>query len=196
MRSVSLIFLLLSSIVARATTITVDFEEAGFPNFSTGSNVVSRGFEFTHHLDGVSPEYWPYDYGSDSAGGLFYCPGCVATMEHTEGKIFSLHALDLSNISAFVEDRSITFTGYFASGGSISTELTATTDETNWTNYTFSSDWQNLVSLEFGALYPPAIYTAIGFDNVVVTVVPIPAAVWLFGSALAGLGWFRRRQTA
>jgi len=25
-------------------------------------------------------------------------------------------------------------------------------------------------------------------------VVPIPAAVWLFGSALAGLGWTRRRQ--
>jgi hypothetical protein len=28
------------------------------------------------------------------------------------------------------------------------------------------------------------------------SVVPVPAAVWLFGSALAGLGWFRRRQTA
>jgi hypothetical protein len=27
------------------------------------------------------------------------------------------------------------------------------------------------------------------------TVVPIPAAVWLFGSALAGLGWIRRKQT-
>jgi hypothetical protein len=27
------------------------------------------------------------------------------------------------------------------------------------------------------------------------TVVPIPAAVWLFGSALAGLGWMRRKQT-
>ena len=26
--------------------------------------------------------------------------------------------------------------------------------------------------------------------------VPIPAAVWLFGSALAGLGWIRRKQTA
>lgn len=25
-------------------------------------------------------------------------------------------------------------------------------------------------------------------------VVPIPAALWLFGSALAGLGWFRRKQ--
>jgi hypothetical protein len=27
------------------------------------------------------------------------------------------------------------------------------------------------------------------------TAVPIPAAVWLFGSALAGLGWMRRRKT-
>jgi hypothetical protein len=25
--------------------------------------------------------------------------------------------------------------------------------------------------------------------------VPVPAAVWLFGSALAGLGWMRRRKT-
>jgi hypothetical protein len=29
-----------------------------------------------------------------------------------------------------------------------------------------------------------------------VSSVPIPAAVWLFGSALAGLGWLRRKQTA
>ena len=28
------------------------------------------------------------------------------------------------------------------------------------------------------------------------TVVPIPAAAWLFGSALAGLGWMRPKQTA
>jgi hypothetical protein len=29
-----------------------------------------------------------------------------------------------------------------------------------------------------------------------VSAVPIPAAVWLFGSALGGLGWMRRRKTA
>jgi hypothetical protein len=28
-----------------------------------------------------------------------------------------------------------------------------------------------------------------------VSAVPIPAAVWLFGSALAGLGWLRRKQS-
>jgi len=27
------------------------------------------------------------------------------------------------------------------------------------------------------------------------SVVPVPAAAWLFGSALAGLGWLRRKQT-
>ena len=36
----------------------------------------------------------------------------------------------------------------------------------------------------------------INIDNLESTAVPIPAAVWLFGSALAGLGWMRRKQVA
>ena len=32
-------------------------------------------------------------------------------------------------------------------------------------------------------------------DNFRVAAVPIPAAVWLFGSALAGLGWIRRKHS-
>ncbi|HJP04021.1 MAG: VPLPA-CTERM sorting domain-containing protein [Gammaproteobacteria bacterium] len=31
-------------------------------------------------------------------------------------------------------------------------------------------------------------------DNIALTAVPVPAAAWLFGSALAGLGWIRRRS--
>jgi hypothetical protein len=34
---------------------------------------------------------------------------------------------------------------------------------------------------------------SITVDNINATVVPVPAAVWLFGSALAGLGWLRRK---
>lgn len=34
------------------------------------------------------------------------------------------------------------------------------------------------------------------YSTIAMSSVPIPAAVWLFGSALAGLGWFRRKQTA
>ena len=29
-----------------------------------------------------------------------------------------------------------------------------------------------------------------------ISTVPVPAAVWLFGSALAGLGWMKRKHTA
>jgi hypothetical protein len=36
---------------------------------------------------------------------------------------------------------------------------------------------------------------AVGFDNLVANTVPIPAAVWLFGSGLGLLGWFKRRKT-
>jgi hypothetical protein len=32
-------------------------------------------------------------------------------------------------------------------------------------------------------------------DSITLNIVPIPAAVWLFGSALAGLGWMRRKPT-
>ena len=32
--------------------------------------------------------------------------------------------------------------------------------------------------------------------TVTASAVPVPAAVWLFGSALAGLGWVRRKQSA
>jgi hypothetical protein len=39
---------------------------------------------------------------------------------------------------------------------------------------------------EIGIVVAPA-------DTFAITAVPIPAAVWLFGSALAGLGWMRRK---
>jgi len=33
-----------------------------------------------------------------------------------------------------------------------------------------------------------------GISSGQISAVPVPAAVWLFGSALAGLGWLRRKQ--
>jgi hypothetical protein len=45
-----------------------------------------------------------------------------------------------------------------------------------------------LVSLVFSSFASAAPVTW------TVSAVPIPAAVWLFGSALAGLGWLRRKS--
>lgn len=46
---------------------------------------------------------------------------------------------------------------------------------------------------------PDSADRGVFFDDVRLTTtapVPVPAAVWLFGSALAGLGWLRRKQGA
>jgi hypothetical protein len=50
-------------------------------------------------------------------------------------------------------------------------------------------DWINAGGSAFGSEFDPL---ATGWT----VAVPVPAAVWLFGSALAGLGWMRRKQTA
>ena len=40
------------------------------------------------------------------------------------------------------------------------------------------------------------LVTSRGIVSGSINAVPVPAAVWLFGSALAGLGWMRRKQSA
>ena len=193
MRLIIFASILAATFSVKAETVTLDFEEQTFSNFSDGP-VVSQGYLLSTSASGASG--WGSFGGSDSERSQFYCSGCSATMEQIEGNSFTLNSLELSSYGFFTEDRSITLTGFYTGGGSVSTVLTATTDPDNWTAYDFGSDWQNLQSLEFGALIgEPSYGQSIGFDNVVVSSVPVPAAVWLLGSALAGLGWLRRKQT-
>ncbi len=60
-------------------------------------------------------------------------------------------------------------------------------------------DWDSLGSGHVAAhaigTNLPADYLWAKWTVSEVQVVPVPAAVWLFGSALAGLGWMRRKQT-
>ena len=58
---------------------------------------------------------------------------------------------------------------------------------------THDLNFQNYVAANFGGL---STYEFDATLSITAAAVPVPAAVWLFGSALAGLGWFRRRQTA
>ena len=72
-------------------------------------------------------------------------------------------------------------------------------------NLDFSSSLTNaggIVGVTGSETVDGFFYGALGFNTrsivsgtLVGTVVPLPAAVWLFASALAGLGWMRRKQT-
>jgi hypothetical protein len=66
-------------------------------------------------------------------------------------------------------------------------------DPSVWTSFTFTGttgpDVSGGVTLQLGATNGPAAGTFMVYDNIVidVTAVPVPAAVWLFGSGLLGL---------
>jgi len=78
---------------------------------------------------------------------------------------------------------------FIESGNNVSTALFATlTIET----------FDNPITAKAGDFGSGVTGTAFGLGSALVRTapVPIPAAVWLFGSALAGLGLFRRRQVS
>jgi hypothetical protein len=61
------------------------------------------------------------------------------------------------------------------------------------TTVLFDTSWSNLSSVDISFSVGSAFEVGV-LDNIAVSTVPVPAAVWLFGSALMGLGWFRRKQ--
>jgi hypothetical protein len=63
-------------------------------------------------------------------------------------------------------------------------------DEVVLASGTHDLDFLNIVSANFGG---SQTYDFDATLSMTASAVPIPAAVWFFGSALAGLGWFRRK---
>jgi len=130
------------------------------------------------------------------------------TMRSSDNSPFSLQALDV----LFIDTNAPNFGGGGSGDASSNDVLIRATDSFGnliaeiaspyadgfgWRTLTFGSEWTGITELELGwsASEPEGWYG--GYDNIVVTgVVPVPAAAWLFGSALAGLGWMRCKRAA
>ena len=85
-----------------------------------------------------------------------------------------------------------TISAILADGGTVVDVLTVNEVDFQYDTFVDSGLFNNILSFSVsiaGGTPPLAI------DNVMVSAVPVPAAVWLFGSALAGLGWMRRKQS-
>ncbi len=104
---------------------------------------------------------------------------------------FSLHSFNAASLTRFgtVEGEPFTLTGNLNGGGTV-TETFTTLGNYQWDLFTLPSEWQNLDSVDF-----LATNFFLNLDNISVSQVPVPAAVWLFGSGLIGLiGMTKKHQ--
>ena len=187
---------------AQAAPVTIDFEEF---NIGDGGGSVfdtpilaSQGYELTGSGGPGGPFTSTEVLTGTNTGGTNAYGGSISglgqdgfnyavtvQLEKADGGAFAIHNLDLfmdTDPEGWMEIR-----GTLAGGG-----LTFLLGVPVGTG-----DWLNLQSVTFraeGNGFGPGGGT-VELDNIVVSAVPVPAAVWLFGSALVGLGWLRRKQT-
>jgi hypothetical protein len=189
MRIFAAALLFISSFSVNATIVNIDFEDYTGGGGLTGV-VESGGFTFT---TGFSPGGGLIVFSPGLISGdysLTWCPVCGLFMEAPSGTEFSLSSFDTYALAEPTEPVGpFTLTGHRGDGSTVvfSFPHTMSTQTVN-----LGGDWTGLIRVEFTPQYHSVFGNAI--DNISVNVVPIPAAVWLFGSGLGLLGWFRRRQ--
>jgi len=156
------------------------YTEAGF----TMTN--DSGSNFFVDNDFRSPEISAFD--DDVLE--FNTTGSQVTFTESSGSAFDFLAVELGGLNTTSGDAQLTFTGFFSGGGSITQNVDTFAGDYNLISFS------GFVGLSSLAVSAPSDGRFPVIDNVVLNAVPVPAAVWLFGSALAGLGWLGRRQTA
>ena len=183
MRLIASILLLLGTTTVGA--VTIDFEDYTGPSGTTAVPAQSNGFNFTG-AGTTTPIAWALNLAGTAGWSLAFCPGCTVTMTADSGAAFDLLSLDLLNTGG----NPIGFIGTYTAGGTVQTSLNASGSD--FINFSFDGQWAGLSSLEIIGDFSSL---GTGIDNIEVNVVPIPAAAWLFASALGLLGWQRAAKS-
>jgi hypothetical protein len=185
MRLLLVVLFLVGSNV-QAATITLDFEEfsgsvSTFQPVGQPQPAVSQGFILDSNEFGV----WVTDTFYPGSVSIGIVPDGFLTLSAVNGQVFSLESFDYSTIGT-----SIIVSVFNANGRGDLFTLGGMTGDQVLRTYDTAGLFDDILSVTFfGNSGSPLM------DNIRVSAVPIPAAVWLFGSALAGLGWLRRKQT-
>ena len=174
----SLIALCLIFAAQAAYSVGIDFEELA--SGETPTPIVSQGFRFS-----ADDSHFILSSAGFTTQALYFCPWCNLTIEDVSGDNFRLNAFSFD--TALDYGNSISITGYYDGGGSITENLTVNFAEQY---FEFGNAWDNLTHVVIDG---NDLSIGNGIDNIIVNGVPVPAAIWLFGSALAGLGFLRRK---
>jgi hypothetical protein len=202
-----------------ATAVLIDFETASTSSgggVDNGNPYIEDGYQIT---PGSSVLYafedgWQSDRGSSNGttvGSVFSgANGASATftVSRTDGADFNLLSIDLAelfNDGDFAEIGGSTvynFTG-FKTGPDVTTQLVldgfsdGSGGAADFETFSFGAEWSGISGFFVSALYPSnnTFWNYAAFDNISVSLfnpsaVPVPAAVWLFGTALIGLVGF------
>jgi hypothetical protein len=178
----SLLFLVSTGVQA----VTVDFESD--ISYYDAGGVASKGFDF------VSLVYY-WDFITDGDGNTAIeqsrhpceCYGIDWDIWGSESENYNLESMDLAFDAGLAPE--LVIEGLHHGSESVFRTIT----DTAWHTEIFGHEWKNLDGVRIYIISAEPQWIAI--DNFSATIVPIPAAIWLFGSALAGLGWVRRKQT-
>jgi len=184
----------------QASATTIDFEEFAVGHGSGDPYLPfqSKGYDISGYtIDGIfdgpmAVSVITGNNGTNAFGGESgaigqdgYGARLLMSVERTDGTAFSLQSADF--YADYDIDGYAYIQGIKAGGGNVTLADAALG----------TGDWLNITRVDFGVSGDGFSYGyATGdVDNLVVgAAVPVPAAVWLFGSALGLLGWVRRHK--
>jgi len=188
--------LLLVGGFAIAAPVIIDFDDT-LPTYVGLDTYQEDGFTLTSNVPSgtlidvnniVRQNIGIFSGGTDSQSLFWGANGASSTISIAadSGSLFSIDSLDASSL--YNSAGQLTLTGSTAGGGTVSQTLALNGDLASY-NITGLGLVTNLV-LSFDGTVDAAPFD---IDNINLNVVPVPAAVWLFASALGMLGWVRRR---
>ena len=207
--SVSIIAIaIINPFVVQAAVVNFsNFSQAGDGFYYLGNQVIWEEFKFSSNGGPYGNQLGVWQDGSVNhpIGGnantslMEFYAGSTTTMVKIDNGAFQLNSIDLAAWGiAQTGPLRIQFIGTKSDNTTVSQEFflgnPGGTTPVLQTFY-FGSPFTDLVSVSFtqGAYIFDMAYQ---FNNINVSPVPIPAAAWLFGSALAGLQLFGKRRSS
>jgi hypothetical protein len=193
-RGTILTTLVLLAFSATASAVVIDFqslEHIDHANTFYGTDYAEDGFSITGNL-------WTFGtLASRYTGSTAMYNNSrngITTLTQTNGNPFSMQLIDLAELnSSLVAD--VAFTGALSGGGNVTQTFTIDGNAFGAETFLFSSLWANLTQVTWTQTSPFH-----QFDNITLnapSAVPVPAAIWLFGTALIGfVGMSRIRKVA